>query len=287
MPVSINSDTGNIFAGGDGSDGDLVLRSNAGTTRIHLDATGGNGWFGGSGADGDLVLFASSGENGDLADATIHLDGQGANIWAGGQGADGDLVLRNGAGQNRIRLDADGGNIWLGGNGADGDLVLFASSGDNSTLSQATIHLDGQSGDIVLQNADCAEDFDVADGEALEPGTVVALDEEARLRASSGAYDTRVVGIVAGAGGLRPGIILGRRGSGSARLPVALMGRVYCKADAADGAIAAGDLLTTAGTPGHVMKATDPLRAFGAVVGKALGGLDRGTGLIQVLVALQ
>jgi hypothetical protein len=65
------------------------------------------------------------------------------------------------------------------------------------------------------------------------------------------------------------------------------MGRVYCKADAAGGAIAAGDLLTTARTPGHVMRATDPLRAFGSVVGKALGGLDRGTGLIQVLVALQ
>jgi hypothetical protein len=287
MPVSINSDTGNIFAGGDGSDGDLVLRSNAGANRVHLDATGGNGWFGGSGADGDLVLFASSGENGDLADATIHLDGQGANIWAGGHGADGDVVLRSSGGENRIRLDAGQSNMWIGGNGTDGDIVLFPSSGDNQTLSQATIHLDGQSGDIVLQNADCAEDFEVAEGETLEPGTVVALDDEARLRPSGGEYDTRVVGIVAGAGDLRPGIILGRRRDGSPRLPVALMGRVYCKADAAGGAIAAGDLLTTARTPGHVMRATDPLRAFGSVVGKALGGLDRGTGLIQVLVALQ
>lgn len=287
MPISINSDTGNIFAGGDGGDGDLVLRSTAGANRIHLDASGGNGWFGGSGADGDLILFPGSSENGELADATIHLDGQGANIWAGGQGADGDVVLRSGEGQNRIRLDAGQSNMWIGGNGTDGDIVVFPSSGDNQTLSQATIHLDGQSGDIVLQNADCAEDFEVAEGETLEPGTVVALDDEARLRPSGGEYDTRVVGIVAGAGGLRPGIILGRRGGGSARLPVALMGRVYCKADAAGGAISAGDLLTTAHTPGHVMRATDPLRAFGAVVGKALGGLDRGTGLIQVLVALQ
>ena len=44
MPVSINSDTGNIYAGGDGSDGDLVLRSSQGTNRVHLDAGGGNGW---------------------------------------------------------------------------------------------------------------------------------------------------------------------------------------------------------------------------------------------------
>lgn len=287
MPVSINSDTGNIYAGGDGGDGDLVLRSTSGANRVHLDAGGGNGWFGGDGADGDLILFPSSGENGELADATIHLDGQGANIWAGGHGADGDMVLRGGEGQNRIRLDAGQSNIWLGGNGTDGDLVLFSSSGDNATLSQATIHLDGQSGDIVLQNADCAEDFDVAEGVVLDPGTVVALDEDSRLRPSRGEYDTRVVGIVAGAGDLRPGIILGRRGGGSTRLPVALMGKVYCKADAAGGAIAAGDLLTTARMTGHAMKATDPLRAFGAVIGKALGGLDRGTGLIQVLVALQ
>jgi hypothetical protein len=165
--------------------------------------------------------------------------------------------------------------------------VLFSSSGDNTTLSQATIHLDGQSGDIVLQNADCAEDFEVAEGEALEPGTVVVLDDDARLRTSGGAYDKRVVGIVAGAGDLKPGIVLGRREDGNPRLPVALIGRVYCKADAAEGPIQAGDLLTTATRPGHVMKATDPLRAFGAVVGKALGGLDRGSGLIQVLVALQ
>lgn len=287
MPVSINSDTGNIFAGGDGGDGDLVLRSTTGANRVHLDAGGGNGWFGGSGADGDLVLFPSSGENGELAEATIHLDGQGANIWAGGHGADGDVVLRSDGGQNRIRLDAGQSNIWIGGNGTDGDIVLFASSGDNQTLSQATIHLDGQSGDIVLQNADCAEDFEVAEGETLEPGTVVALDDEARLRPSGGEYDTRVIGIVAGAGDLKPGIVLGRRGGAGTRLPVALIGRVYCKADASCGAIAAGDLLTTAPVAGHVMKATDPLRAFGAVVGKALGGLERGTGLIQVLVALR
>jgi hypothetical protein len=39
----------------------------------------------------------------------------------------------------------------------------------------ATIHLSGSSGDIVPQNADVAEDFDVQDPEALEPGTVVVI----------------------------------------------------------------------------------------------------------------
>jgi hypothetical protein len=35
------------------------------------------------------------------------------------------------------------------------------------------------------------------------------------------------------------------------------------------------------------MKASDPARAFGAVLGKALRPLDRGTGLIPIVVALQ
>jgi|SRR6185503_8396611 len=324
MPISIDSDTGNINAGGDGADGDLVLRSNEGQNRIHLDGGGGNAWLGGNGTDGDLVLFPSGGENGQLAEssihldggggnawfggngvdgdvvlfpgagqpgelsqASIHLDGGGGNVWLGGNGPDGDIVMRSGTGQDRIRLDAGGANIWLGGNDADGDIVLFASNGDNTTLSQATIHLNGQAGDIILQNADCAEDFDVAEDETIEPGTVVALGEDSRLRVSSGEYNKRVVGIIAGAKDLRPGIVLGRRGDRSGQLPVALIGRVYCKADACNGAIGAGDLLTTAGTPGHVMKATDPFKAFGAVVGKALTGLHSGTGFIQVIVALQ
>jgi hypothetical protein len=35
------------------------------------------------------------------------------------------------------------------------------------------------------------------------------------------------------------------------------------------------------------MKAEDPLRSLGSVIGKALGGLDRGRGLIPILVMLR
>jgi hypothetical protein len=35
------------------------------------------------------------------------------------------------------------------------------------------------------------------------------------------------------------------------------------------------------------MKASDPLKAFGFVIGKALGGTKDGKGLIPVLIALQ
>lgn len=287
MPISINSDTGNIFAGGDGSDGDLVLRDNSGQNRIRLDAGGGNAWLGGNGADGDLVMFRASGNNTSTANASIHMDGNGANIFAGGQGADGDLVLRSTTGQNRIRLDAGGGNAWLGGNGADGDLVLFPSTGDNQTLSQATIHLNGDSGDIILQNADCAEDFEVEDSADVEPGTVMIIGDELKLRRSEQAYDKRVAGVVAGAGEFRPGIVLGRRKGLVNQLPLALVGRIFCKVDAEKTPIRVGDLLTSSPVPGHAMKAQDQVRAFGSVIGKALGNLKSGQGMIPVLVALQ
>jgi hypothetical protein len=57
--------------------------------------------------------------------------------------------------------------------------------------------------------------------------------------------------------------------------------------DAQYGAIEVGDLLTTSSTPGHAMKTCDPLKAFGAVIGKALRPLTEGQGLIPILIALQ
>ena len=65
------------------------------------------------------------------------------------------------------------------------------------------------------------------------------------------------------------------------------MGKVFCKVDAQFGAIEVGDLLTTSPTTGHAMRAEDPMKAFGAVIGKALRPLAEGQGLIPVLIALQ
>jgi hypothetical protein len=51
--------------------------------------------------------------------------------------------------------------------------------------------------------------------------------------------------------------------------------------------ISRGDMLTTYSTPGHAMKATDLLKSFGAIVGKALKLLKSGKGIIEVLATLQ
>jgi len=142
-------------------------------------------------------------------------------------------------------------------------------------------------GDLSMNHADCAEDFDIAAGSPAEPGTVMVLDGENTLRESSSSYDKRVAGVISGAGNYKPGIILDKQASNAGRRPVALLGKVFCKADARFGAIGIGDLLTTSTTPGHAMRATDPLQAFGAVIGKALRPLSEGRGLIPILIALQ
>ena len=119
---------------------------------------------------------------------------------------------------------------------------------------------------------------------------VVALhpDHPGKLVISQKPYDRTVAGIVSGAGGVRPGLLMGQEDSPiDGQYPVALTGRVYCWADASGGAIRPGDLLTTSAIPGHALKVTDHARAQGAIIGKAMTSLKQGTGLVLVLVSLQ
>lgn len=143
-------------------------------------------------------------------------------------------------------------------------------------------------GDIKLFGADCAERF-TTEGGTADPGTVMVLGDEGHLRISDCCYDPRVAGVVSGAGDHRPGVVLDSRAEarGEHRATVALVGKTFCKVDAGEGAIAVGDLLTTAKRPGHAMKAADRTRAFGAVIGKALRPLVEGQNMIPILVALQ
>jgi hypothetical protein len=142
-------------------------------------------------------------------------------------------------------------------------------------------------GDVILSGADCAEEFDAVGSESPGPGTVVVIDEEGALRESRDAYDKKVAGVVSCGGEYRHGLVLDKRSTVEGRVPVALVGKVYCKVDAKYSPIDVGDLLTTSPTVGHAMKATDPVKAFGCVIGKALRRLEQGCALIPILVALQ
>jgi hypothetical protein len=137
------------------------------------------------------------------------------------------------------------------------------------------------------EGLDYAEGFDVTDTREIGPGSVLVIDPRnaGHLTLSTTVYDTKVAGIVAGAKSLGSGV---RLGTSQFDKDVALAGRVYCNVDATETAVVPGDLLTTSATPGFAMKASDHVRAQGAILGKAMESLEQGKkGQILVLVTLQ
>lgn len=86
-------------------------------------------------------------------------------------------------------------------------------------------------GDVVLEGADLAEQFGVVGDLAAEPGCVVVLAGEDRVRVSDKAYDHRVAGVISGAGSYKPALVLDRK-LGADRRALALTGKVWCNVDA-------------------------------------------------------
>jgi hypothetical protein len=128
--------------------------------------------------------------------------------------------------------------------------------------------------------------FDMAESLPLAarvaPGDVVVVTERKGgygIAQASSPYDTRVAGIVS----THPPVLLQNRQSEESA-PVAMAGIVRAKATAANGSIRVGDLLTTSGIPGHLMRCPTALRCVGAVVGKALEPLAKGEDQILVMV---
>ena len=210
--------------------------------------------------DHDIFLRAGNDRNHGLgyrdAVAGIHIDGPFLYGYSGG--------ALGGSGPVTASLVWDWqGNVWVSNN-----------------LSTATLTIRGGS--------DLAEPFQMSSDD-VPKGAVVVIDEDhpGKLKLSESPYDNRVAGIVSGANGVNPGITLHQEGVLEDGQHVALSGRVYAQADASNGPIKPGDLLTTSDTAGHVMKVTDHAKAQGAIVGKAMTPLKDGRGMVLVLVSLQ
>jgi hypothetical protein len=282
--VRIESEDGDLTLGGGSAGGDLTINRGSGDTSFRV-----------NGESGSLRMFNAEGGE------TVHMDGTHGNLVLGGSSSDGDLTVKHSNGNTTFNVNGDGsdlklydaeggetvhmdgthGNLVLGGSSSDGDLTVKNSSG------ATTISLNGDTGDITLHNADFAEDFSVAHGCAATPGALMALDDAGELRPTAQPYDKRVVGVVSGAGELRPGLVLDKQPAAANRHPISLVGKVYCLATAKERPIEVGDLLTSSDLPGHAMRATDPIRAFGTIIGKAMTPLRGGRGLVRVLITLQ
>lgn len=293
LRTSANIETVQLLASPGGGEGSLLtLRNGAGTATLTLDAdASGNAasiaiYNGaaklavlidgdeGSGIGGSISVYNSAGLQ------RAELDGQGAS---GG----GELVLRDEDGTSTVVIEAAEG----AGNGAQ--IALYKGAGGSPTIVlDADQAGEGRITTQVLEitgGSDFSESFDIRSEGAL-PGMIVSIDaaHPGELAVSGRAYDRTVAGIVSGAGGVKPGLMMGQRGTAAdGKHPVALTGRVYCLVDAERGAIEPGDLITTSDTPGHGMKVTEHARAQGAIIGKAMTPLAAGRGLVLVLVSLQ
>ncbi len=210
-------------------------------------------------------------------------------------------LLDDNAGYAKSRLQGVGGDVLLETeafiNSADptkGFLLVKSGTGNvgiGTATPQNTLDVNGTTRThsiIITGGADVAEPFKMGAAD-LPKGAVVVIDREhpGELKLSSREYDPAVAGIISGANGINPGIALHQEGALDGGQNVALSGRVYVLADAANGAIEPGDLLTTSATPGHAMKVANHLKGQGAILGKAMTGLNSGKGMVLVLVTLQ
>ena len=176
--------------------------------------------------------------------------------------------------------NVSGGDIIVGGVGQP-EVPVFRVDGNG------TVHANGGFRPF---GADFAESVAVKGGtEHYAPGDLLVIDAsgERRLSLSQTPYATLVAGIYS----TQPGVVASTHRVDEAlpnnEVPLAVVGIVPCKLTAENGPITPGDLLVTSSTPGHAMKGTDRARMLGAVVGKALEPLQKGTSVIQVLVTLQ
>lgn len=258
-----------------------------------------------SGAEGGYMRLYRGSQNGQVFEGVV-LDGDDGNGGA--------LAVKDGNGTSTVRLigaqtSTTGGRVELYqaaggtatvvldgevGTGGGGYLQLRKGDGTPTITLDSDVSGEGRITTQVLQitgGSDLSEQFNVQErGAELLPGMIVCIDAEhpGELALSRGEYDRTVAGVISGAGGVKPGMLMSQTGTAAdGKHAVALTGRVYCFVDADAGPVQPGDFITTSSIPGHGMKVKDSSRATGAVIGKAMSRLDRGQGLVLVLVSLQ
>ena len=179
--------------------------------------------------------------------------------------------LTNNGGGEVLFLQNNGGSFLRGVSHFGTNIYRLAADGVGHSL-----------GGWATGGADFAEMLPAAAD--LESGDVLVIGPDGKLTQSTEPYQTTVAGVYS----TKPGFVGGEpvEGELDGEIPLAVVGVVPVKVSAENGAIQPGDLLVASAIPGHAMKAgTNPPQ--GTVIGKALEGLDKGTGVIKMLVTLQ
>ena len=178
-------------------------------------------------------------------------------VWIG--------ILSGGEGEG-LQLNNNTGNLRV-------DLGVNASGSGYANINGKNVN-------------DYAEVLDLATRDGIRPGSVVAYDSAAGgLVPASTSNAGRVVGVISGAGGFSPGMVIGSRADESNDLPVSMAGVVHVRVSAEAGTVQPGDLLVPSSVAGVGMRSADPVAATGTIFGKALEPWSGdGEGLVMMLV---
>jgi hypothetical protein len=147
--------------------------------------------------------------------------------------------------------------------GVDGSEVLLYNAAGAVTIELDADYGDGD-GRIITRElqitggADMAEHFKVNNKEQKPvPGMLVSIDEkqEGNLKITDKANDKKLVGVISGANGIKPGMLMSQKGTiADGEYPIALAGRVFVLCNTEGGDIEPGDLMTSSSQKGYAMK---------------------------------
>lgn len=194
-----------------------------------------------------------------------------------------------------LRIHRDSGNAHIG----DGSSWYYYDTNGNNTITLNPNHtplppLNTPRGRIttseleITGGSDLVEFFDkTMDSELPIAGDLVSVssDGQGRVLKTNAAYDSNVIGVISGANGVLPGLMLGQKNNKkvSGNLPVAIGGRAYIAVSKHSKKIKPGDRITSSEERGKCMKASEHIP--GTIVGKALSFEENG--FVLVLINLQ
>jgi hypothetical protein len=259
------------------------------------------------GSNTTLDIDSSTGNSGTVGIQLLHVGGNtnqqkvailsdATGSWGGGNlrfavNIDSDLSNVS-TSDTKMFISGTNGNVGIGTTSpgapleVNGSVKLTAGSGAAITFQDGTTQSTAYTG--VLCGGDYAESVDVTGARrSYTAGDVLVIDpnDSGKFLKSAEPYSTAVLGIYS----TKPGAV-GRRQltpKSADEVPMAMIGIVPTKVSAENGPIKPGDLLVTSSTPGYAMKGTDRSRLVGAIIGKAMGRLESGQGVIEVGVTLQ